>query len=567
MDLSVIAYFMLPCLLLFGLFLIHPKKWIQKTEYYYLLLITLIISIIIPANVIVYHFWNNLLNYRAVTYLEDPKQIFASFSIIQMILGCIVLIVYGWIVFKIFRKYAYRFFEIVNVSWLRKSITIMVLIAASVILMRGGLQMLPINESLISFSDNNFINQSAANPAWHLFNDVYRAGIFEGNPFAVMPDEEAERRVQKLFDCEKDSFPEMLTTKTPNVVILILESYTSDVVGALGGEKGISPTIDKLMGEGISFTSIYASGTRTDQGIVSLLNGWPATPYYSIMRSTEKVKKLPSLTKMLNARGYTTSFYYGGESNFSNLNTYIINQKFLHINDIKNFDASIQRGRWGVHDQYVLNKQFEELNKTKEPFFSVVMTLSNHEPFDVPGSVRFPGESDPDRFRNSAAYTDACLAEYFEKVKDQSWYKNTLFIIAADHGHSLPKYRNVYFPESHRIPFFFFGEVIKSEFRGAEVTKLGGHHDLPATLLPQLGLSADSFAWSKNLLNPTVTPFAYYQIDQLAGWIDSDYWYGYSYSRNNILARSYNASTARIDTMKMNGQAFVQKLFDAYKAY
>lgn len=442
-----------------------------------------------------------------------------------------------------------------------------VLIGLSIIMMRGGIQMLPINESLISFSNNNFINQSAANPAWHLFNDIYRAGIFEGNPFAVMPEEEARLRVQKLFACDPDSFPRVLTTKKPNIVILILESHTSDVVGALGGEKGLSPSIDRLMGEGVSFNSIYSSGTRTDQGIVSLLNGWPATPYYSIMRSTDKVMKLPSLPLMFRDSGYATSFFYGGESNFSNLNTYIINQKFRLITDINSYDQSVPRGRWGVHDQYVLTRQMEELNKTKEPFFSVLMTLSNHEPFDVPGATRFPGNSDPDRFRNSAAYTDACLGEYFQQVKDQPWYNNTLFIVVADHGHSLPNYRNVYFPDSHRIPFFFYGEVILPEFRGALVTKLGCHHDLPATLLPQLGINSKEFEWSKNLMNPTVMPFAYYQIDQLAGWIDSQYWYGYSYSRNNILARSYNAPAAHIDTMKMYGQAFVQKLFDAYKSY
>ncbi len=558
---------MLPCILLFGIFLLQRKSWIQKAEYFYLVFITIIIAIIIPSNVIVYHFWNNLLNFRALTYLADPLQIFASFSVMQMIVGLIILSIYGWLIYFVFKKYVYRIFESPQISWIRKSISMLVLIACSVILMRGGFQMLPINESLISFSDDNFINQSAANPAWHLFNDIYRAGIFEGNPFAVMPDDEARKRVESLFESQPDSFPEILTTKKPNIVILILESFTSDVVGALGGEKGISPTIDRMLGEGMSFNSIYASGTRTDQGIVSLLNGWPATPYYSIMRSTDKVKKLPSLTMMFGEMGYKTSFFYGGESNFSNLNTYIIGQKFQLITDIKSYDETIQRGRWGVHDQYVLTRQMEELDKTNEPFFSVVMTLSNHEPFDVPGSVRFPGESDPDRFRNSAAYTDACLGDYFEKAKDKSWYKNTLFIVAADHGHSLPKHRNVYFPDSHRIPFFFFGEVIKPEFRGAIVTKLGGHHDLPATLLPQLGLKTNTFAWSKNLLNPTVKQFAYYQIDQLAGWIDQDYWYGYSYSRNNILARSYNAPPARIDTMKLYGQAFVQKLFEAYKNY
>jgi phosphoglycerol transferase MdoB-like AlkP superfamily enzyme len=566
MDLSVIAYFMLPSVLLFAIFIFVPEKSIPKAEKYYLAFVTAIIAIILPANVIVYQYWNNLLNYRALTYLSDPKEVFASFSIIQIIVGVIVLALYAFIVIRLFQK-AYTYFERVYVAWFRKAITIFILAAVSVIMMRGGVQMLPINESLVSFSDNTFINQSAANPAWHLFNDIYRAGIFEGNPFATMPDSLAKKRVQELFECSPDSFPEILTTKNPNVVILILESFTADVVGAMGGEKGISPTIDRLMNEGIMFNSIYSSGGRTDQGIVSLLNGWPATPFYSIMRSTDKAKKLASLPLIFRQNNYNTSFFYGGANNFSNLNVYLSGQKFDLITDIKTFDESIPRGRWGIHDEFVMSHQIDYLDKTKQPFFSVLMTLSNHEPFDVPGPIRFPGNSDPDKFRNSAAYTDACLAGFFKKAQQQPWFKNTLFIISADHGHNLPEHKNVYYADCHRIPFFMYGQVIKPEFRGAIVTKVGGHHDLPGTLLPQLGMKADNFLWSKNLLNPTVKQFAYYQIDQVAGWIDTKYWYGYSYNRKKFLARSYDAPDAHLDTMKMYGQAFVQKLFDNYKAY
>jgi phosphoglycerol transferase MdoB-like AlkP superfamily enzyme len=339
-------------------------------------------------------------------------------------------------------------------------------------------------------------------------------------------------------------------------------------VGAMGGEKGISPTLDQLISEGVFFNSVYASGTRTDQGIVSLLNGWPATPYYSIMRSTEKSNNLPSLPVTFLNKGYTTSFFYGGESNFSNLNVYCFNQKFETIVEESAFDKNIPRGRWGVHDEFVLDRQIDYLNKCKEPFFSALMTLSNHEPFDVPGVARFPGTSDADRFRNSAAYTDASLALYFNKAKQQAWYRNTLFIIAADHGHELPENRNVYFPESHKIPFLLYGEVIKPEFKGSIVTKLGGHHDLAGTLLPQLGMKeAEQFAWSKNLLNPTVKQFAYYQIDHVLGWIDTGYWFGYSYNRNKFIARSYTVSQNHLDSMKVNGQAFVQVLYDRYRKY
>lgn len=522
----------------------------------------------LPANVMLYKYWGSLLNFRALSYLKDFAQIFSSFTFFQGLSTIILLILFIVVAIYLFRRYAFRFLQPVISQWHKKASGFILITVVAVVMMRGGLQKLPMNESLISFSDNDFNNQAAINPVWHLANDIYRAGIFDGNPFEIFPEDDAKKNVKELFACVPDSFPEILTTIKPNIVILILESFTADVVESMGGEKGISPTIDRLIGEGVSFNSIYASGTRTDQGIVSLLNGWPATPYYSIMRSTEKLVKLPSLPILFLEKGYSTSFYYGGESNFSNMNVYCLKQKFQKITDENGFPASIPRGGWGIQDEFVLSHQLNDLNLSKQPFFSVVMTLSNHEPFDVPGIARFPGTSDADQFRNSAAYTDAVIGQFLSQAKEQSWYKNTLFIIAADHGHSLPMHRNVYYPDSHRIPLIFFGDVIKFEFRGAIVKKLGGHHDLAGTLLPQLKMKAASqFMWSKNLLNPTVKPFAYYQIDHLVGWIDPDYWFGYSYNRNKFIARSYNVSQNHLDSMRTDGQSFVQVLYDNYKKY
>ena len=196
------------------------------------------------------------------------------------------------------------------------------------------------------------------------------------------------------------------------------------------------------------------------------------------------------------------TFYYGGESNFSNLDAYCVTQKFDKIISKNNFDANLAKSRWGVADQYLFDFHLQEMSHTTEPFFSTIMTLSNHEPFDVPGPKRIDGSSEPDKFRNSAAYTDACLGDYFSKAKLQSWYKNTLFILVADHGHHLPMKRLILEPDSRRIPLLFFGDVLKPEFRGMKIHTAGGHHDIPSTLLYQLALNTSTYTWSKNLLNP-----------------------------------------------------------------
>lgn len=528
----------------------------------------LILCLLIPANVILFFYWSNLINFRSLSYLSDISEIASSFSVFAIILCIIVLISFVITTIYIFRKFAFRFFEIVYTRVLNKTLSWISILILLVVMIRGGLQMLPMNESLVSFSENNFINQATINPAWHLANDVYRAGIFAGNPFETMTEEKAEDRFENLMTADPDSFPQVILKNNPNIVIIILESLTAEVVGAMGGDSGVTPELDKIIEEGILFSHIYSSGTRTDQGIVSLLNGWPATPYYSIMRSTEKSKALPSLPAFFLSKGYETSFFYGGESNFSNLNMYCTSQKFQNIIDINSFSILVPRGRWGVDDEYVFNRQLDQKLNGKEPFFCAIMTLSNHEPFDVPLPVRFTGTTDADKFRNSAAYTDASLGNYFAKARTQPWYKNTLFIITADHGHSLPGNKNIYYPESHKIPFVFYGDVVSPEFRGAVITKTGGHHDLAGTLLPQLEMDAhNSFRWSKNLLNPTVKSFAYFQIEHVLGWIEPDYWYGYSYNRNKFLARSYNVPMTKLDTLSLQGKAFIQLLYEQYRKY
>jgi phosphoglycerol transferase MdoB-like AlkP superfamily enzyme len=327
MDLSVISYFLIPPVVLIGVFLFFPSDVLIKIESIFLLVMVFVVCLLVSSNIIVYHYWGTLLNFRALSYLNDYSEISSSFTILQFILIIILLLLFIIFSFYFFKKFGLKNFKPVNSNPVEKVLHWILIVVFTIVFMRGGIQMLPMNESLVSVSDNNFINQATINPGWHLANDIYRAGVFEGNPFESMPEDEAERKVKKLFACDVDSFPQVLTIEKPNIVIIILESFTADVVGVLNGEKNISPVIDSLSKEGILFSGLYSSGTRTDQGIVSILNGWPATPFYSIMRSSDKSAHMPSLPLIFKNAGYKTSFYYGGQSNFSNMNVYLLNHQ------------------------------------------------------------------------------------------------------------------------------------------------------------------------------------------------------------------------------------------------
>ncbi|MBK6839164.1 MAG: sulfatase-like hydrolase/transferase [Bacteroidetes bacterium] len=566
MDLSVISYLLVLPLVL--LLIPGKQEWKGKLSGYYHLILAFLITLICMGNILLFHFWGGLINYRALTYLSDPQEIFTSLSFFQSFL--VVMSIASVMLFQVFliRKFLpIRTTEELIIQPLHRLILLVLMSGVLILGIRGGWQMLPMNESLVYYSKKPFLNQVAINPVWHLAYDVRAAGLTDENPFLTMPEAEAEKIVHQLYASNKDSFPEILSNRLPNIVVLILESHTADVVASLGGESGISPVLEQLMSEGVSFSNIYSSGARTDQGIVSVMNGWPATPYHSIMRSAEKSARLPSLPKIFNEKGYATSFYYGGESNFSNLNVYCINQGFHVILEQEDFDKSTPSGKWGIDDEHVLAKQLGDLAHVKEPFFSVTMTLSNHEPFEVPGPARFPGDDEANKFRNSAAYADACIGDFFRKAKTQTWYKNTLFVLVADHGHLLPKHRNDLYPNSRHIPMFLYGDVIKPEFRGIQITKLGGHHDLPGTLLPQLGIDASAFAWSKNLLTPGAKNFAYFQMEHVLGWMEEKDWIAYSYNRKNYVLKNDKTSHERNTELLHKGQAFIQEIYKAYNGY
>ena len=568
MDLATIAYILVIPVILCVIHLSFPVRFVDYFLRAYHIFVIVILSIIQTGDVVIYHFWKSRLNWRALSYIAEPKEVMASATGLQALLIVSSFLLLAAFQIYFFRKYfSKKIPSRTDSTWFSKIATSFSLVVLLFIVMRGGTQELPINESSVYYSTNQLLNLSAVNGAWHLAHNMYSAGIGSENSFVFMDKKTADEEVKNLYSCKADSFTHVLKTDQPNVVILILESFTADLIEALGGEKDRAPNFNRLVKEGILFTNIYASGARTDQGIVSVISGFPATPNLSIMRNIDKSAKLPSLTKQFREKKYVTSFYYGGKTDFSNLNTYLISSNFENTTDENSFDKKAKRNKWGVHDEYVLQRQVNDLNKSTQPFFSVIMTLSSHEPFDEPGEKRFPEDNLANQFRNAAGYADRCLGTYFENAKKQSWFSHTLFILVADHGHPLPLNRNRNLPVAHHIPLLFYGDVLKEEFKGTKVPMVGGHHDLPATLLQQLGMKSEEFAWSKNLFNPSCSGFAYYEQDEGCGWIEKDHWTVFLENEDRPEYNDENSSASQKDTLRLHAKAFLQKLFREYLDY
>jgi len=441
----------------------------------------------------------------------------------------------------------------------------MIIFITEVIILRGGISNSPLTISSSYYSRNQALNHAAINTEWNLFRDFLDSRNTIDNPYQYMSEQEAKKVCDSLL-LVPDSTKQILTVARPNIVLIILESFTADIISHLGGEKGVSPFLDSLIDKGLLFSNVYATGFRTDVGFVSLHTGFPSQPLQSILSTPEKAHKLSSVSSSLRQNGYHTSFYYGGESDFFNFRAFILNKDYQRLTDIRDFEKKDLNSKWGAHDGVVLNRAVKDLRNEQQPFFSTIMTLSSHEPFDVPVESKFPGNDLANKFRSAAFYTDQSLKDFFMAASEESWYENTLFIVVADHGHRLPKNDNeVYMPQRSHIPLLFFGNVLQPEFRGKILNTVGSQTDLPATLLAQLGIKHNEFYWSKNLMNPFSHQFAFSTFNNGFVWISKDQQIGFDSDSKSVNYQTY--ANKPVSLLVRCGQAYLQTVYEEYLSY
>jgi phosphoglycerol transferase MdoB-like AlkP superfamily enzyme len=563
LDISTISYIIIVVYVLWLIFTFTGWKRISGSNGLVQGIFITIFGLISAANIGLYRVWGTLLNSRAIWYLNTPEEAFASLSLPDIFEFLLLVLVFTGAGYLLFKKLRLKHIPSAPQNkihiWLLAIVIPIVIFPAT----RGGVQQIPINESSAHFSSDLVLNHNATNKLWYLGKSLMQSDPTGHNPYRLLGEHEAKQRVSTLMSDTGTEITSLLKDriKLPNVVIILLESFTADVIGSLGGEPGVAPFTDSLARSGVLFTNIYSSGFRTDQAIVSILNGFPAQPQTTLIKSPSKVEKLKFLPNSLHRNGYNLSFYYGGETGFANLKVWLKLAGFGSAIISKNdFPSELQTTKWGVHDQFVLNKQANELSRKRAPFFSVLLTQSSHEPFDVPYKSIFDGNDEPSRFRNAISYTDHCLKAYFQFVQTQSWYSNTLFILMADHGHRLLKQRLYDDPETRRVPVIIFGDVLNPAIQGTKISRMGNTHDLPATLLNILNIPAQDFNWSKNLLSRNTCDFAYYAHEGGLGWItpESHDFIQYPVNKEFITAA---------DSSVKNGMAYLQELFRQYLQY
>lgn len=562
LDLATTCYILVFPFLLLVIQSIWSPKWMNLINKVYTGFVIGVYSLSAAGEMGIYAEWKTKLTYKVIKYLSHPSEIFNSAET-----GTFFFLVFLFLFMFVGGVYAYNRYFHVHLEHERRNLWFTLgffLLTPGVLVigLRGGLQQIPINQSESYYSDHNILNIAAVNNAFNLYISIFEnLQNFDHDPYVFMDQATADRIMKKIYETQGDSTQRMFKTSRPNIVLLILESWSADLIADLGGEPGITPEFDKLEKNGILFDQVYAAGSRSEQGMASVFGGFPGHPVSSITVQPDKFVKLPSLVKDLKKEGYSSAFYFGGQLIYGNIKGYIIFNGFDKIMEGYDFPESLPRGKLGIHDEFTLDYMVNEAGKLKQPFFSALFTVSTHSPWDQPFEKPLKWGDNEREYINAAFYTDHCLGEFFAKAKTKPWYANTLFIIVADHSHN--SYRN-WHPQSkeyHKIPLLFYGEPVRDEFKGTIWHKLGNQHDLPATLLRQLGLSAKEFRFSKDLFNPSTQDFAYYSTEDGVGWIRPNAYFTYDKAPDFY----YWWTDPKLpDSVKQEGKAYLQTVFGEY---
>jgi phosphoglycerol transferase MdoB-like AlkP superfamily enzyme len=514
LDIAFSGYFLLLAIIIFWL----GKSWRQQPLRFLLLLIG---SLFIQTTIIIhladaemYAAWGSKFNRQALQYLTSPKEAMASTSEANWV-GIVTI----WLaVSAVFQYFLSKL--VLHIVKDRQPLKLQLLtagrslvsLAALGIIIRGGFGNIPINQSVAMHSSKTAANMAAVNSGWNFLYYVINKNEKINPEQYHFYKKGNDEKILDYFLNDNFSTKPLSHLTQPNVCIIILESFSAYASKYLTGTNHAMPYLDQLQGEGLSFKRAYASGDRTDKGLAAVLGGWHGQPWQSILHEPDKAAKLPSLAQLFNQKGYQTGFLYGGDLGFANMKSYLYAAGFGQIQDQANFERSQLTSKWGAHDEWAFKKLLTMNKEARQPFFHVLLTLSSHEPYDVPGGPYYQSQSPQSELLNSIAYTDRCIQQFMKEAAAEPWFKNTLFVMVADHG------RDLGFPETQfdrsghfHIPLFFWGNALHPDLKGEISAHVVSQTAIAETLSQGLGLSSKKeFPNSGSLLSAGRKPTAMY---------------------------------------------------------
>ena len=543
----------------------------------YFIIASLFITCSFLLNASLYPYWKYPLDSTPLFYFfTSPADAIASVSIWQVILSIVILIVLTigvWFTLRMrgekrqqYSRYSYGYggfgsgkrnrFDDFDRHRGRTSIIFLLLTGLLFLPIRGGITVSTMNTGQAYYSQNAYLNHSAVNPLFSLLESITHQEDF-ASQYRFMKDKEADKIFATMTSTSDENTYPLLNEATfkkgtPDILIVIMESFASDIMPSMGSYKDVAVCLDSIAQQSILFTRFYANSFRTDRGMVSILSGYPAQPTTSIMRYPRKTSQLPSIARNLaKYKNYKTTYYYGGDADFCNMRSYLVSQGYQHIISDANFPIEDKLSKWGVPDHILAARMMEDIKaqqNEKRPMLRILQTSSSHEPFEVPYHRL------KDKRLNAFAYTDSVMGAIVREYRKLPRWKNTLIVFVPDHVGGYKENLNDHDRSRYQIPLILAGGAIS---RPMKVGIIGSQHDIAATLLGQLGVEHREFTFSKNMMSDATPKFAFFAVNDAFGIVSEENSLIYDNRAKRIV---YDKGEKGFNLKR--GQAYLQKLYD-----
>lgn len=507
-DLITAVYASIPLMLYLWLI---PEKIFRKPGHQstlFMLFIVIVFSLVFNG-VAEWLFWDEFsarFNFIAVDYLVYTTEVVGNINQSYPIglLITITALVSGLVVYMLYSTIKRS--DNVYLSFKKRSLFMCVYALIIVLIFFA------FNNKYHRFSDNAYVNELAGNGLYELFS-AYRHNELDYEQFykgteantafstvrQLIKTPEAEFTSTDPFSIER-TISHNGTEKKFNVVLISVESFSADFMAHFGNKKGITPFLDSLADHSLLFTNLYATGTRTVRGLEALSLCIPPTPGQSIVRRPNN-ENLFSLGQVFNSKGYKTEYIYGGYGYFDNMNYFFANNGYNVVDRTAILDKDIDyENIWGVADENLFELALKQLDSetVKQPVFAHVMTTSNHRPFTYPdGRIDIPSHTGR---KGAVKYTDYAIGKFIKEASTHPWFKNTIFVVVADHCASSAGKTEMPVSKYH-IPMLIYSP---GNIEPGVMSRLMSQIDVGPTLLGLLNFSYTSkfFGYDMFMLEP-----------------------------------------------------------------
>ena len=551
-DLSIGAWLVVP----FGLWRVWrdlPGRWERRLIFSFFALMSLAGIFAVVAEVEFYKEFQMRLGPLAYEYFSTKAEhnaivlgmVWHGYPVVRWTLVCLaVWAVFVWVQRRQFLP------RVVNVGLVGRLVATLIVAGVTVICIRGGFQHTPLRWGNAYFSENTYANQMTGNGLWSLM-DALRSSS-SGQKLARqwkrrMPLDEAIQRArqivllpeEKLVEPEKYpllrvSPPNEAVVKRPrNVVLVMMESFTARFNGAVGAQFGATPNFDALAREGILFDRAFSISTHTAQGVFATLCSFPNLPDYDRpAKGSVGEQPFRTLPQILRENDFETLFLYNGLFSWDNKEGFYRHQgvqRFIGRDDFKN--PTFVDKDWGPCDFDVFNRaveEFSDLAAKKKRFFGIILTLSNHAPFDLPkveGLETITAGGEQNKRINGVHYADWALGQFMASARKQEWFDDTLFVFVGDHGFGLPPNLTEVDLLHMHVPLLFYGPALfggKHEVRHQTV----GQMDILPSIVGLVGLDTPHQAFGRDVFRLKADDPGYAYVkrvgEPMPGWIEGN---------------------------------------------